>query len=711
MLNRSVWWSALVGAGVALSGCGGGGDAGDSVYGSSSNSTSSSTSSSSGTQTVAGTLTLSLSSDTVTAAAPVTVTATLLDTSGQPKPSQVVSFSVESSRGTLSAPSDLTNAQGQAFVVLYPASASATGADNVVATATVAGTKIEGSKGFRLSATNVGISEFKSDLGAGSLSAYGQTNLSMTLSGVASGTPVTVSVNSTCVTKGKATLTPATVTTTTGLASFTYKDQGCGATDPTDSVQLTLSGSSASQIVSIPLVSPEASSITFTSASRESIYIKGSGYDETSTVTFMVRDKASNPLPGQTVSLDLTTFVGGLTLDGGTSVVTKKSDSDGKVTVLINSGTVPTPVRVKAALSSANINTVSSNLSVGVGLPSQLNFSLAQGTLNIEGMNRDGTTNTYSIIASDRMGNPVPAGTSINFVTEGGSIEAIRQTQLTNGLSRATANFLSAEPRPGDGRITIVVYALGEESFLDINGNNVYDAGEDFMDLGDIYLDRGFNGIFEQSVDQFVSLASGSATQATCASAANQALLGTNVSIPSRPVTCDGAWGKAYVRRAAETVLSTSTARPLWIGTPSNATALPSPMVLQTGPIIGVSTPVGSFYQVNGTALQCTGGGGSLSFLVADNNIYSPVPNNASAVGRLNPVAAGSTISLKTTKGLSSDVLSGSPVPSTLEASGAAISYQFDDTTDSGSIFITITSPSGLGTTVSVGLQKTCPTP
>ena len=87
------------------------------------------------------------------------------------------------------------------------------------------------------------------------------------------------------------------------------------------------------------------------------------------------------------------------------------------------------------------IKTVSSNLSIGVGLPSQLNFSISQTAINIEGMNVDGTPNTYSIIASDRSGNPVPAGTSINFVTEGGQIESIRQTSLTAGIALSTAKY------------------------------------------------------------------------------------------------------------------------------------------------------------------------------------------------------------------------------------------------------------------------------
>ena len=70
------------------------------------------------------------------------------------------------------------------------------------------------------------------------------------------------------------------------------------------------------------------------------------------------------------------------------------------------------------------------------GLPSQLNFSVSQATINIEGYKIQGTPNTYTVIASDRLGNPVPDGTAINFIAEGGQIQAIRQKadkDLTDG--------------------------------------------------------------------------------------------------------------------------------------------------------------------------------------------------------------------------------------------------------------------------------------
>jgi hypothetical protein len=344
--------------------------------------------------------------------------------------------------------------------------------------------------------------------------------------------------------------------------------------------------------------------------------------------------------------------------------VTKKSDSNGKVSVLVSAGTVPTPVRVQATLSGVTprISTVSSTLAVAVGLPSQLNFSLSQKSLNIEGMNIDGTPNTYTIIASDRLSNPVPLATAINFVAEGGSIEGIKQVQASaDGISRVTSNFVSSNPRPSNGRVTVLAYALGEESFLDKNGNNIYDAGEDFMDLGDVFIDRNFDGVYDSTNDQFISLSI--AQNGVCA-AATSPLLTLDPTIPTRPGTCDGVWGRAYVRRATETVLSTSTARPLWLS--GSQPKLDSHCMVVNLFTDAAEATETKFYLMGPGGLYGQTPSGTISFIVADANGV-----------RLNPMAAGTIVTATITTGGPStvNVEGGSPVPSTLDASDVTLSY------------------------------------
>ncbi|CAN5497338.1 hypothetical protein BH09PSE5_BH09PSE5_29290 [soil metagenome] len=709
MFKRVAVLAVTLAAAVLTVACGGGGSAGTSVFdgGSSGGATGGGTSGG-GTVVTTPSLTLALSGTTVTAAAPVTATATVKSAAGVGVEGRVVSFTATGGLGTFSVASALTNAAGVATVALYPASNTTVGADTVVATTDVDGATLTASQGFQLTATNVTISSFTSDLNpnattpAAQLSAYGQTTLRLAVAGAAAGSPVSISLVSSCVTAGKATLTPAgNATTTTGVATFTYKDGGCGAIAVSDALQATVVGTTSSAALNLPLSSPAVSSITFTSAVPETIYLKGSGFTETSTLTFKVVDLAGNPLPARNVLLEATTLAGGLTFDGGQDSTTLLSDANGVVTTRINSGTVPTPVRIKATIVGTNITTVSSNLSIAVGLPSQLNFSLSQATRNIEGGTIDGTPNTYNIIASDRLGNPVPAGTAINFVTEGGQIEAAKQIQITGGLGRVSAGFVSAEPRPLDGRVTILAYALGEESFIDGNGNNVYDrtpTAESFQDLGDVFLSRGFSSEFAVA-DQFISLSITAGSE--CVTYPNavfpQTLLTRDATIPSKTSTCDGVQGRAYVRRAIETVLSTSTARPLWpVGyRPQVLNSGSCPRTIQLADSADLAATSG--YAVFGDLgpYVVDSGVGTINLLAADNNSV-----------RLNPVAAGTVVTVRATTGLTVSVGGGSPVPSVLNASGVSINYDFDGGVNSAVMTVTFTSPSGVQTASAVTLQR-----
>lgn len=675
----------------------------------------------SSTATVVGTpsISLALSTTVVTSSSPATVIATVRDATGAGVAGQVVKFGTVDGLGTFSVASALTDAGGVATVTLTAISAGAGGADQVVASTTVNGTPLQASQGFQLTVPNVTIASFTSDLSGGRLGPYGQTNLTVNIAGSTAGSPVQVSLTSACVAKGKATLTPSSATTTTGTATFTYRDGGCGATDTADALQANLSGGVATRTLAVTLTSPTVASINFVSASPSTIYLRGSGLTETSSVIFRVLDTAGNGLPNQSVQLEPTTLTGGLTVEGGGVAVTKLSDSLGNVTALVNSGTVPTPVRIKATLVSSSISTVSSALSIAVGLPSQLNFSLAQQTINIEGFDIDGTPNTYSIIASDRLANPVPAGTAINFVAEGGQIEANKLTALTNGLARTSANFVSASPKPADGRVTVLAYALGEESFLDENGSNVYErtstggpVREDFQDLGNVYLSRKFDGFYDSANDQFIALALPGSTAASGAcNIPSSALLASSIGIPSVPATCDGVWGRAYVRRSVETVFSRSSSRPVWFTAPSgrlfqrNGSCNAVTLVTGYGPT--GATLLSSFYPIGGGDLYGVNRTGVLSFMAADSNSV-----------RLNPMAAGTVVTVSGTSGLSVSVAGGSPVPSTSSASFVTLNYAFPEpsatsttTVTSGTITVTFTSPSGLATSVSQNIaMDTVPT-
>ncbi|MDH3461315.1 MAG: hypothetical protein OEM00_10165, partial [Burkholderiaceae bacterium] len=248
----------------------------------------------------------------------------------------------------------------------------------------------------------------------------------------------------------------------------------------------------------------------FVSALPQNIALTGTGgpgRQESSTVTFKVLDKNGNPVAGQLVSFDLTTYVGGLTRNPETST----TGADGKVSTVVAAGTINTPVRVTATLAGTQITTLSDQLVVSTGVPDQNSVSLSTEIFNVEGMNHDGCETPIGsrvrVSLADHFNNPAPDGTAVSFTAEGGTVDAscltgLVDTTLTDGTvitqkgvpGQCSVRFCAANPRPTDGRITILAYALGEESFDDTNGNNLFEAGEAFQDLGEPFRnDRAIN--------------------------------------------------------------------------------------------------------------------------------------------------------------------------------------------------------------------------
>ena len=670
-------------------------------------------------------LRLSLSSTSVSAAVPATVTATLTDSRGVAVAGQVVTFSVVRALGRTNVSTALTDTTGRAVVLLSPASSSSAGADEITATARYAGTDLSASQGFQVQATNATIVSFT---GPASMSAYGQDTLTITLTGAAVDSPVKLSVSSSCAAAGKATVSPATVSATSNTVALQYRDNGCGAVQPSDLLQVVIDGTSTARQLTLPIAAPSAVSLAFISATPEQIFLKGSGFTESSIVTFEVRDAAGNPLPNRVVELRLQTGAGGVTMEGravesvdppSADPFTQTSNALGRVSVRVNSGTQPTPVRIHAKLQGQTIATVSSNLSVGIGLPSQLNFSMSQQTINIEGYNVDNVPNTYTLIAADRSGNPVPVGTAINFVAEGGQVEFTKQIQQLSGISQATSNFVSAQPKPVDGRVTVVAYALGEESFIDKNGNNTYDTGEEFQDLGNIFKDRNYDGLFDSTLDEFIGVNLSGNTSTACVPPTTVAIFGLTAYTPSVPATCDGKWtgsGQIYVRRAVETVLSTSAARPLWAGDDSRVSYANSTLPMQTGPS---TAQVANLHEAGGDTICNAGTSGSFRLLAADANpglLTSPSADRSLQASyivlpRFNPMPAGTTVSVSTpTTGFAATLASGSPIPNTSQVTPVDVGYSFD-TAGTGSITVTFTSPRGTGTSFNFKVSRVTPCP
>ncbi len=134
------------------------------------------------------------------------------------------------------------------------------------------------------------------------------------------------------------------------------------------------------------------------------------------------------------------------------------------------------------------------------GIADQNSFTLAREFVAVEGANLAGVTSEVTAYVADRHNHPVPDGTIIRFLTNGGAIQ--QQCEIAEGSCSVTWN--SQDPRPTSGYATIIAYTDGEESFLDLNDNDAYDAGESFTDLSEPFIDEINNGTFDVGLEEFV---------------------------------------------------------------------------------------------------------------------------------------------------------------------------------------------------------------
>jgi hypothetical protein len=341
----------------------------------------------------------------------------------------------------------------------------------------------------------------------GSLSAGGSTSLSVSLvqtGGTLFTGSATIGFNSNCIAAGTAqiqvngvTNVTNSVTTNTGIATVTYVAKGCSGPDVVTATAV-INASPLSAAGTVTVAAATIGSIAFVSATPTNIALKGTGdasRPESSTVVFQVLDSSNGPVSGATVNFTLNTNTGGITLTSASAT----SDVNGKVQTVVNAGTVATSVKVTAIVASTvpAISTQSSQLTVTTGIATARNFSLAVGCSNIEGWNYDGVQTPVVARLSDRFQNPVPDGTAVTFHSLGGKIGAQCTTATSPTESGVcSVNITSQAFRPADGRVPILAMAIGEESFVDANGNGAFDVGETFFDTSEPFEDDAETGPF-----------------------------------------------------------------------------------------------------------------------------------------------------------------------------------------------------------------------
>jgi len=448
----------------------------------------------------------------------------------------------------------LTDASGVASVQVTPSSLSSAGADTITASATVNDTPVAASLDVQTSAANVTLSGIRA--AQTSLTAYQNTTVSVDVAvngSPATTTPVSVDFSASC---GSFSPTSAK-SDSSGKASTTFQAAGCSG--GTATLTASLPGSAPVQ-TTVTVQAPQATNLLFVSATPSVIFTSAaSSGDKQSTVKFKVVDAAGNPIGASTqvrVSLSSAAIASGVVF-ADTNTTTAKvvsTDVNGEVSVIVKSGGFPTPLSVTAALvSDPSITAASSGLTVNSGRAVQNFFSPAASVFNIEGWRYDGETTTITVRTADRLGQPVPAGTPVSFISEGGQVTASCTVAIdADGKSACSVVLASQNFRPGDGRVSVLAYMDGDEIFVDTNGNNRHDSGESFVDMGQPFLDADEDtvaGPGEQKVGDASVPGSGIGSTACSAGV-----------IENVPGTCDGTWGPTRVRGRLTIVFSDSTA-------------------------------------------------------------------------------------------------------------------------------------------------------
>ena len=456
-----------------------------------------------------------------------------------------IDFSLADEIGELKTTSALTDPNGVASVLLYAGAQD--GAGTVIANVN----GVTDSLDFSAAVTVANVVMGDLTLTPTSIGPNGTASLIVPINEVIAevsnplGQPVNVQFSSACVQAGKAEIANE-VQTVNGVATVTYKDNGCGAID-TINVTSTIGQTVLTKNVDITVGAAELHSLRFTEVSSTFIALKGTGgldRSETATLKFTVFDKLSQPVPSAVVKFSLTTSLGGISILPEDKAET---DANGEVSVIVSSGTIATPVKVVATLEEdESISTVSGQLSISTGVADFNSFSLSATELNPDTFRTDGIEVDITARLADHFNNPVPDGTTVQFRTEFGAIEpncntlggacsvkwrsqsprqAIPGFTDTNAIRRiigtapcrdknGNVTGLSAVDLPcfydnisqnndngGLGnvygnRVTVFAHVLGEESFSDTDGSGSYTAQEAFTDLTEGFMDDNEDGVF-----------------------------------------------------------------------------------------------------------------------------------------------------------------------------------------------------------------------
>ncbi|MGO2180819.1 MAG: hypothetical protein ACTH36_00580 [Pseudoalteromonas nigrifaciens] len=312
-------------------------------------------------------------------------------------------------------------------------------------------------------------------------------------------TPVDVQFTSSCV-EAELSIIDGNVTSIGGIATSTYRTNGCKSTQGDTVIATVLTGGTPEIVsINIPISEADVASVEFVSATENVIALKGAGgvgRKENSELIFKLIDKIGQNVTSKRLDFRLTSTNGGISLSDNSI----DTDGSGLARVTVNSGFVPMAVRVQACfipddqipvdqsddvtcwqsvyeecqkpdadraegvncplgdLSLVSLDeqimTVSDLLSISTGLPDNNSFTASITKFSTETLQYDNETFDITVLIADHFNNPVPDGTSVYLTTEGGAIGSLDGQQGNPQLEclsvdgACTVQWRSQNPRP-----------------------------------------------------------------------------------------------------------------------------------------------------------------------------------------------------------------------------------------------------------------------
>lgn len=559
---------------------------------------------------------------TITSAG-VSATVKVTDKSGNPVSNALVLFQADGVTFGTSNSKVLTNAEGEATISVKPLDSADTGSYQLSATVNYNDlTKTTPSYYFSLQSIQVLLTEFT--LSSSNLDSGANTNITLRTKDAVNDVyqnDVTVNFDASCGSFDS----NSVISSNQGDVTTTYKaiDVNGKLCEGIHTITATPANNPVNkQTKTVSIAGAEASSIFYTTTEKVKLGASNSGSSSSGQIEFTVYANG-RPAANQQVeisSIDTPPDFSFVTLNNQTSR-TITSDSQGKVVVNLYPGALPGPVEIKATLkSNTSIFASSKDVSVATGRATQNGVSISLSK-NVLANSVDGDTAIITARLVDRVGNPVPDGTVMSFVSEGGRVTPSCATN--KGI--CTVEFSTQNPRPVDNRVAVIAYVEGDKDYIDKDGDNQFSAGDIFThNIGDFFRDDNENNKYDSEAGEFVYRRG--ATGAVCALSSN--------SQPNIADTCDNKLS-AILRQ--QFILGLASDSPVYEGLPGSL-----------NPNLG-KTAITRAFKMYGNSARTVSmpSGTTISVVAEDKTDYSPTVELANGVIQVSNAEPNTTAIVK----------------------------------------------------------------